>query len=113
MALRAVGKYKGHENGSEHAEFAAFVVNNKTGEEDCFVATGSEDGSVFLWERNSSAVVGSEVETSETWESFLASEKPDKLTVVSPAPWNPEGSGCVVVGTWNGVVRVFYNILSS
>lgn len=103
-ALEAVGKFKGLVN---TGGFKGFVVSG--GGRSQFIVSGSECGHVFIWPRESSE----KEKTSEAWESFLVAEKPEKLTALSAAPWNPETSDmlplCVVAGTSEGGVRVFYN----
>ena len=81
-----------------------------------YLLSGSECGSVFVWRRDGTAVGEDGVETGAAWESFIAAEKPDRLTACVPAPWEPEKiqgtarlPACTVVATLNGCIRVFYN----
>ena len=80
-----------------------------------YLMCGSDDGAVFFWRRDGTEIKSDgEVETDEAFESFTAVERSDKLTACVTAPWEPEASeallsACLVVGTAQGWVRVFYN----
>jgi len=116
--LIPIGKFKGHQSHSK-SPLGAYLIRPRGGsnEEESYLLSGSECGSVFIWRRDATGVdTSGEVDTGDSYESFLAVEKPDRLTACVPAPWEPEKidslarlPACSVVATLQGVVRIFYN----
>ena len=118
--LVPVGKFKGHENHSK-SPLGAYLIrprgDGKVIDDESYLLSGSECGYVFIWRRDATGVHHTgEVDTGNSYESFLAVEKPDKLTACVPAPWEPEKidsqarlPACSVVATLQGLIRIFYN----
>ena len=117
--LIPIGKFKGHQSNSK-SPLGAYLIRPREGlasDDESYLISGSECGHVFIWRRDATAVDSTgEVDTAASFESFLAVEKPDRLTACVPAPWEPERidsqarlPACSVVATLQGVVRIFYN----
>jgi WD40 repeat protein len=116
-----IGKFKGHANHNKSPLSAYLVKQDETGKgnysDESYLMSGSECGSVFIWRRDATGMgTEGEVDTGISCESFIAVEKPDKLTACVPAPWEIEKidslarlPACSVVATLQGVVRIFYN----